>query len=78
MKWETEVVLSKLSKSPKSISLLTRITRLTDKQVRNAIDALRKELCVWLDIGKGFWIDEPVSRSLPKGPNRWKREVDGS
>lgn len=76
MRSEFGKILALLTSTPKSAAELAKLSGLGDKQVRNEIDALRREFCVWYcEKARGFWIDEPVSKQLPVAPmhSRWKR-----
>lgn len=71
-----DLVLEHLSTTPQSVEQLMRLTGLSNKDVRNGIDALRRQYCVWLDSSGGFWIDNPISQKVPAaGAGRWRRNM---
>lgn len=71
---QTSNVLDLIRKhGPISVFSLTRLTGVSDKGVRNAIDKLRSSgEPIWHSV-RGFWYD-PSTAPLPSGSGRWKRE----
>jgi hypothetical protein len=60
-------------KGPISVPSLERLTGLSDKPIRSAIDALRlRNEPIWLSVN-GFWYG-PMHKVAPAGSGRWKRE----
>jgi hypothetical protein len=75
---KSQLILSLLSTTPKSaLDILNRAKKtyptLTEEDVRGAIGSLRTKYCVWVDMDRGFWIDDPISTDLPQGADRWKK-----
>lgn len=75
-----DLVLAELGTTPRSAEDLARRTNISDiKKVRNAIDHLRNEYCIWRGtVRPGFWIDDPIrlitKTKLREGSSRWQRE----
>ena len=74
-------VLLHLNRRPRSASELSKLTKLTEKSVRDGIDELRRgEAPVWhSQMQRGFWVD---GSGFPKAPpdrsgGRWKKEPEG-
>lgn len=76
------LVLAELGTTPISAEDLARRTKISDvKKVRNAIDQLRNEYCIWRGTARpGFWIDDPIklitTTKLREDSGRWEREPD--